>query len=44
LEFYVVSLAALGVQAGVAMGACRAGFGGGGGGWVGGLLGLGRGG
>jgi hypothetical protein len=38
----VVSLAALGAQAGVAMGACRTGFGGGGGGLVGGLLGLGR--
>jgi hypothetical protein len=41
---HVVSLAALGAQAGVAMGACRAGFGGGGRGLVGGLLALGRGG
>jgi hypothetical protein len=41
---HVVSLAALGAQTGVAMGACRAGFGGGGRGLVGGLLALGRGG
>jgi hypothetical protein len=41
---HVVSLAAPSAQAGVAIGACRAGFGGGGGGLVGGLLALGRGG